>query len=551
MNFTRKAQKPFVLSLMVGLMFLLTACPGGDGNGVPPTANNDQYSVATGGTLEVSADDGVLANDQGEDLEATLVANAAGTLTLNDDGSFTYTATGVAGTTDTFTYTASNDAGTSTAATVTINITGNGGGGDVQPVAQDDAYEVELDENGAYTVEVPGVLGNDTGGNLEAALASSVANGTLALNADGSFTYTPNADFVGTDSFTYTASNDAGESEAATVTLTAAEPITELDAVDDALSFDPVEPTTFTAEELTENDDVPTGAAPVVTVDAITTGGGAVTDNGGGSFTYTPPPGATEGTTDSFTYTLSADGLESDTATVNVTLAEEPVPGEGPYDVNFQSQPGEGTPPAPAPPAGYLADYGQPFGVREGTNQTYGWVALNAEGVATDTPCNIIGNGRYRTVGGAGIDVEDVAGDVEVLYQTFMHMEAEEAAQLAGGSFDGVAQNCAWEIAVPNGTYSVTLALGDAARDSNPNVRDATEYQVSVEGNSFPAAPYDLSVESGGGGSNGSESLFITTEETDGPLTVEVTDGRLTITPTGTNTKIAFVNIAQATTTTP
>ena len=41
-------------------------------------------------------------------------------------------------------------------------------------------------------------------------LVDDVDNGTLVLNADGSFTYTPEANFNGTDSFTYTVSDDGG-----------------------------------------------------------------------------------------------------------------------------------------------------------------------------------------------------------------------------------------------------------------------------------------------------------------------------------------------------
>jgi hypothetical protein len=56
-----------------------------------------------------------------------------------------------------------------------------------------------------------GALNNDTdaeGNSLTAMLVSGPANGVLALSADGTFTYTPNADFYGTDTFTYRA-NDA------------------------------------------------------------------------------------------------------------------------------------------------------------------------------------------------------------------------------------------------------------------------------------------------------------------------------------------------------
>ena len=56
----------------------------------------------------------------------------------------------------------------------------------------------------------PGVLANDTdvdGNPLTAALVTGPAHGTLALNANGSFTYTPTANYNGADSFTYTASD--------------------------------------------------------------------------------------------------------------------------------------------------------------------------------------------------------------------------------------------------------------------------------------------------------------------------------------------------------
>jgi VCBS repeat-containing protein len=68
------------------------------------------------------------------------------------------------------------------------------------------------------------VLANDTdpdGDALTAQLASSTANGTVSLQSDGSFTYTPNAGFTGDDSFSYTASDGSLTSTAtATITVT-------------------------------------------------------------------------------------------------------------------------------------------------------------------------------------------------------------------------------------------------------------------------------------------------------------------------------------------
>ena len=72
---------------------------------------------------------------------------------------------------------------------------------------------------------VPGVLNNDTdadadGDLLTAMLVSGTSKGTLTLNADGSFAYTPNANFNGYDSFTYVANDGLEDSNTATVTIT-------------------------------------------------------------------------------------------------------------------------------------------------------------------------------------------------------------------------------------------------------------------------------------------------------------------------------------------
>ena len=66
------------------------------------------------------------------------------------------------------------------------------------------------------------MLGNDTvagAGNLTATLVSGPIHGTLSLNADGGFTYTPLTNYVGTDSFAYQAVNGPTNSGVATVTI--------------------------------------------------------------------------------------------------------------------------------------------------------------------------------------------------------------------------------------------------------------------------------------------------------------------------------------------
>ena len=90
------------------------------------------------------------------------------------------------------------------------------------PVANPDAYTASSDAPIAPLVAAaPGVLANDGGGVLTAALVSAPSHATaFTLHADGSFTYTPMARYAGPDSFTYTASNGHATSVAATVTIT-------------------------------------------------------------------------------------------------------------------------------------------------------------------------------------------------------------------------------------------------------------------------------------------------------------------------------------------
>jgi hypothetical protein len=96
-------------------------------------------------------------------------------------------------------------------------------------VANEDTFGVPFGDPPALVVEAPGVLENDTldgspawqgGVSVEILPVSDVSHGTLVLHADGSFAYTPNAGFSGSDSFVYRAVAGKTTSQA-TVTLTA------------------------------------------------------------------------------------------------------------------------------------------------------------------------------------------------------------------------------------------------------------------------------------------------------------------------------------------
>jgi len=86
--------------------------------------------------------------------------------------------------------------------------------------AVNDEYTVE--EDASLTVTGKGVLKNDINpqnSDLTALLGETVSNGFLDFNADGSFTYTPDSDFFGMDSFTYYANDGVTDSNIAVVNI--------------------------------------------------------------------------------------------------------------------------------------------------------------------------------------------------------------------------------------------------------------------------------------------------------------------------------------------
>ncbi len=195
------------------------------------------------------------------------------------------------------------------------------------PMADHDAHTTN--EDTPLSVPAPGVLGNDTdadGHTLTAVLLLDVSHGTLTLNADGAFTYEPNENFFGTDSFSYVANDAEFDSNVAMVTITI-NPVNDAPSGnnDSGTGFTTDEDTAFTTGNVLTNDtDVENDTLSVSAFD--TTGTiGQVTNNGDGTFGYDPngqfeylAPG--QSTTDSFAYTVSDGNGGSDTATVTITV---------------------------------------------------------------------------------------------------------------------------------------------------------------------------------------------------------------------------------------
>ena len=282
-----------------------------------PTAADDAYTTGEDTALTVAAP-GVLGNDSDpESSTLTAVVGTGpshGTLTLNADGSFSYTPAADFAGSDSFTYRASDGTLTSNLATVTITVTATN---DI-PAGVADAYTTA--EDTVLTVPAPGVLGNDSdpdGDPLTAVLVTGPGHGTLALNANGSFTYTPAANYTGPDSFTYRASDGTLTSNLATVTLTVS-PVNDAPMVA-ADSYSTAEDTALTvnAPGVLGNDSDPDGNALSAAVGSGPSHG-TLTLNANGSFTYTPAANYTG--PDSFTYRASDGTLTSNLATVTLSV---------------------------------------------------------------------------------------------------------------------------------------------------------------------------------------------------------------------------------------
>ncbi|MFP4394324.1 MAG: Ig-like domain-containing protein, partial [Anaerolineales bacterium] len=181
----------------------------------PPVAEDDSAETDE----DVAVDIDVLANDSdpdGDELTITTTTDPAnGSVEINDDGAVAYTPdAGFVGE-DTFTYIVSDGEATATATVmVTVNSV------NAPPVAEDDTAYGNQDE--AITIAV---LENDSdpdGDELSIVETSDPTHGSVEINDDGTITYTPDAGFIGEDTFTYIVS-DGEATDTATVTVNVAD----------------------------------------------------------------------------------------------------------------------------------------------------------------------------------------------------------------------------------------------------------------------------------------------------------------------------------------
>lgn len=269
-----------------------------------PVAVNDVYAVATDTTLNGTT---VLANDT--DADGDIISQAQlqsgvshGTLTLAADGSFTYVPTAGFTGTDSFSYLAIDALNSETslnAGLVTIHV----GTANAIPVA------TPLTINATTDTAFHGTLtGTDGNGDplVFSAGATAATNGSVVINPDGSFVFTPTAGFTGVGSFSFNVNDGTTTSADATVTVNIGPAGTNVAPIASPLTI--VTPVSTTFNGSLSATDV-NGDLLTFSAGTVAAAHGTVTINSDGSFSYVPTAGFTG--VDSFSFRASDGTLFS------------------------------------------------------------------------------------------------------------------------------------------------------------------------------------------------------------------------------------------------
>ena len=352
----------------------------------------------------------VLANDtdiEGDTLTVALVTQPAnGTVVINGDGTVTYTPDPNFNGTDTFTYRVCDD-GTPVACdegTVTVTVTPQND----PPIAVDDLDAT--DEDAPVTVAV---LTNDSdpdGDPLTITSVSDPANGSVVINGDGTVTYTPDANYTGTDTFTYTISDSNGGTDTATVTITVSPVGDRPIAIDDSVTTPEDTPIVIPAADLLANDTDPDGD-PLTITSVTDSANGTVVLDVSGNVVYTPDPDFSG--TDTFTYQVCDPGLACDTATVTVTVT--PV-NDPPVAVDDTATTVEDTPVDVVVLANDSDPEGDPLTVTSiVTVPANGTAVINGDGTITYTP-----DPNFSGVDAFQYEISDGNGGTDTAWVSFI-----------------------------------------------------------------------------------------------------------------------------------
>ncbi|HVL23578.1 MAG TPA: Ig-like domain-containing protein [Thermomicrobiales bacterium] len=277
----------------------------------PLSATDASFDVPHGGTIteSVSATGGIAP------ITYSLVtAPTKGTIVLNANGSFIYTASADEAGTDTFDFLAQDASSTTDTGTITFTIA------DPPLVVADNTLVVPFEGNADGAVTASGGAAPYT-----FAVDTAPAKGTVTLNDDGTFTYSANAGETGADSFTVLV-QDAGEPRQEAVATV------DVTILPEALAVEGLSLTVMAGETVTGDlsDQVRGGVPPYTFAVDTAPSQGTLALNPDGTFTYIANDDATG--MDSFTYTVTDSDeqegpvlLAVTTGTVDITFAAQPV----------------------------------------------------------------------------------------------------------------------------------------------------------------------------------------------------------------------------------
>jgi len=261
------------------------------------------------------------ADADGDVLTARSLGHPAnGELSIHGDGTITYSPIPGFSGTDTFIYTIADTGGAMASASVYITVNPVDIVENQTPEAHDDA--VSLDEDTELIITSETLLVNDADADGDMLVIANIPGqpsyGLLSDNGDGSFLYTPNADFNGTDNFAYQISDGNGGSDIATVSITVNAVNDPPLANNDVTAISEDVPLVVNAEMLLLNDTDIDG--DVLTITEFTQpSDGDLVQSETGDLTYTPSPNFNG--SDTFFYTISDSSGATSTATVYITIA--------------------------------------------------------------------------------------------------------------------------------------------------------------------------------------------------------------------------------------
>lgn len=295
----------------------INVTPGYD----PIDPRPDEYSGVPTEPITVFGLIGIMANDINVDrlpTTAELVTDVSnGSLSLNPDGGFVYDPQGFSGT-ETFQYRVNDGIGVSRSETVTLII-------NTAPIANDDTFTVDEDTVLQRNATL-GVTSNDIdadGNALTVELVADVQHGTLTLNDNGAFVYTPAVDYFGSDSFQYRVTDGVDISNVATVNLTVS-PVNDAPVGVADVYFGVVDATiSASIAEGVINNDIDIDSTNLTAALVAGPSNGTLNLAADGSFTYQPNAGY-DGT-DLFTYRVSDGEATSEPIEVKLFVGGSPL----------------------------------------------------------------------------------------------------------------------------------------------------------------------------------------------------------------------------------